>query len=181
MLSVTVDALEQFYTGIHPHVVSATCYYVKPARVGRKCEIVVTEIRRGRQYSTALARMTQNGNLITHVVAMMGDLSQQTGGTVQMADPSVVHPQGCVAARSGGVIARQCHLLTDPRDDPKSKERAERRHCIRFKDGRAPCVKSLAFFADAFLPPSWKYGMAFLGTFYDVPAPYHPYYTNPSI
>ncbi|TPX30995.1 hypothetical protein SmJEL517_g05578 [Synchytrium microbalum] len=165
MLSVSLEALSRFYDGIHPHPVSATCYYAKPARTGKRVDIDIHELRRGRQFSTAIARMSQNGQLITHVVATFGDLSQTKGlATVIMDSPNkVVHPRECIASRSGGVIARQCHLLSDPREKPVSKDRAERRHCIRFKDGRAPCVKSLAFFADAFTPPTWKYGMAFLG------------------
>lgn len=126
------------------------------------------DIKPGR-YSIAQVTALQNNAPTLVATVTFGDLSQENGPT-RITDPEVF-PK--VSDCQKGVFGR-------PAPDSKGKpfigdkvdvvfaplttrDKAERRQWMRFKDGRHPDLISLGFFADAFMPILTNYGKDFLG------------------
>lgn len=80
-----------------PDPITSTAHFLRPARPGPV--LIETEIiRKGRSLTTARARLTQNGTLVAHMVASIGDLTDTGKAIVDLDLPLLPPPDECVGA-----------------------------------------------------------------------------------
>jgi len=157
VLAVAMSALRSASNGLDP--LTVTAHYLRPARPG-PARIAVEIVKAGRSYTTAAARVIQDGGEAVRVLATYGRLGDTLDTRYLAAAPPACAPRERGYARSGdaamGITQRFEHRL-DPstagfqRGRPTG--RAEVVGWIRFADGRPPDVHCLGLVADAF-PPS---------------------------
>jgi acyl-CoA thioesterase len=159
VLAVALAAVRQTLPA--PDPLTVTAHYLRPSAPG-PVEVHVETIKIGRQYSTASARLLQNGEENARVLATYGDLSAQSGtpthvfGTAPelpprdaataQPNPGFTPPTTAFARR---VEIRQGHTIFDPL---RPGETPELTGWLRFTDGRRPDVHALSVIVDAFPP-----------------------------
>lgn len=171
LLSVAVRAMQEAHA--HPDPLTVTTHYLRPGIPDAPCEIEVEVIRAGRTLSTVRSTLSQDGKARLEVLAAFTDLSRSAGvdASITVAAPRLPPADQCVqrSARDQGVELPLLDRL-DTRLDPScavpgASDTAMIQGMIRFTDGRAPDVRSLLLFSDAF-PPS---PLALLGSIGWVP------------
>jgi acyl-CoA thioesterase len=150
-----------------PDLLAVSAYFLRPAAPGPA--IVRTEVARtGRRMSTGEARLLQDEREVLRAVATFTDLSQATGRTLVLNEmPKLPPPEDAIDILAGvtpppGISITDRYeyrmatlpewMLGRPSNDPSM--------CfwIRFKDGRAPDLLSLAAFVDAAYPAVMEIG-----------------------
>ncbi len=79
-----------------PDPITSTAHFVRPALPG--ATVIETEIiRSGRRLTTARAQLTQNAEVVAHLVASLGDLDETMGDAIVDLDlPAMPSPEECV-------------------------------------------------------------------------------------
>lgn len=145
-----------------PDPLAVTAHFVRPALPG-DADVHVELIKTGKTFSTATARVVQDGSERVRVLATWGDLSRGGGPVhVDARPPEVPAPGAPIAERPlDGLpeIARRFDAELAPETmrwtQGERGEHAEIRGRVRFADGRPPDVHSLVLFADALPPPAF--------------------------
>lgn len=148
----------------HPHPLSTTAHYLKPAATG-PAEIHVDVHKRGRRQSVLSAALVQDGVERVRVLTSCGDLEAFAGPTMVTATPPDLPPPAECVGRPPAVIdtlpeiARRFEILS-PEGSPMvawpagAASEAVLEGWIRFTGGREPDVAALPLLADAFPPPA---------------------------
>jgi acyl-CoA thioesterase len=158
VLALVLAAIEKKLT--HVDALSATSHYMKPTVPGA-AEVHVEVIKSGRSFSTASARLIQEGTERVRVLATYGtlgvthELRHVTG-----SPPRVPSAEEVPVLRPPSIapeIAKRFEVRYAPETSGwmrgEKTGNAELRGAIRFADHRPLDVRSLALFADAFPPP----------------------------
>ena len=147
----------------HPDALTATAHFLSRTRSGEACTIAVEAIRTGRRYSTAAISLFQGDKERIRALATYGDLNAGDGPTDVVGTMPEIAPPDEIPPIGGGVgpfeIANRfdyrthsaLSYLTAGHPVPEGMEPSFT-GWIRFNDGRAPSLTSLALFADAFPP-----------------------------
>jgi len=158
VLAVALAAVRRTLSA--PDPLTVTAHYLRPSAPG-PVTIHVETIKIGRQYSTASARLLQNGRETARVLATYGDLAAQSGPVHVFAEPPALPPREAPAlpATSAFVPAtteftrrvdiRAARSISDPL---RPGEPPELSGWLRFADGRRPDTHALPVIADAFPP-----------------------------
>lgn len=158
LLALILTALDEKIT--HPDPLSATAHYMKATRPG-PAEIHVEVVKSGKSFSTAEARLVQEGSERVRVLATYGTLGQKNDVRYVTGQPPRVPSADEVPVLRPPSIAPEIAKRFEVRYAPETSSwmrgektgNAELRGAIRFADHRPLDVKSLALFADAFPPP----------------------------
>jgi len=156
VLAVGMAALRQALTS--PDPLTVTAHYLRPARPG-PVTVYVEKIKAGRQYSSAMARVVQEGTERVRVLATYGDLGRLSGPTCVAAEPPPLPPRDRLPRRDSyaevPAIGRRFDIRSSTLEfEPgRQSSRAEVSGWLRFADGRFPDVHTLGLVADAFPPP----------------------------
>ena len=157
LITMALDAVGR--TVPFPDPVAVSAHFAAKTEPGR-VEVAVEEVRAGRQHATALARLSQDGQVRIVLTATYGDLAAAEGPTaVQSEPPDLPPPEACI--RAEGPVAPVFLQHFDLRLTPETagwavgqpSGRGEMAGWIRFLDGRPPDTASLPLFADALPPP----------------------------
>jgi acyl-CoA thioesterase len=158
VLALVLAAVEKKLT--HADALSATAHYMKPTVPGA-AEVHVEVIKTGKSFSTACARLVQEGTERVRVLSTHGTLGQvhplrHSTGT----PPRVPGVHEAPTIRPPEIlpeIAKRFQVRYAPETarwmHGEKTGHAELRGAIRFADRRPLDVRSLALFADAFPPP----------------------------
>jgi acyl-CoA thioesterase len=159
VLSMGLNALGRFLP--FPDPIAATAYFVRPTEPG-EMEIRVEEIKRGKRYATAEARLVQKGEERIRVLATFGAYGDPAAPPryVDGAPPELPRREDCLHDRPAGLlanIAERLDMALDRRTVPFLRgDRGEAviRGWLAFADGRSLDPLALALAADAFPPPA---------------------------
>ncbi len=155
VLAVGMAALRQELAS--PHPMSVTAHYLRPSIPACEARLFVETVKVGRQLTTAMARLEQNGRETARLLATYGDLQRAAGPTHIAAAPPPLPPREqlqVVPRHNVMEFARRFEMLSpDLSFEPGyATGPAEISGWIRFADGRMPDVHSLGLIADAFPP-----------------------------
>jgi acyl-CoA thioesterase len=157
LVTVVLDAVRRGLP--HPDPFSVSAHFPARTEPG-PVEVAVEQIRAGRQHSTALARLLQDGRPRIVLTATYGDLGAARGETVVQAQPpEMPPPEACIRAEQpvAPVFVQNFDLRLTPESAGwaigQPSGRGEMAGWIRFVDGRPPDTASLPLMADAFPPP----------------------------
>ncbi len=105
-----------------PDPITSTAHFLRPAFPG-PVAIATALIREGRRLTTARAELSQNGKLIAHLVASLGDLSTVTADPIiRIQLPDLPPPEECIGPDEGTSafepppIAHRLNLHLNPAD-----------------------------------------------------------------
>jgi acyl-CoA thioesterase len=150
-LSALGHALER------PDPLTVTGHYLRPAVPG-PVAIWVEPIKRGRTYSTGMARLVQDDREVVRVLATYGTLSE--GGEARYVAGKPPEFKRLAARPPNHRLHEIAHRFEVEADletvgwaEGKPSGVAETRGRLRFADRRMPDTHSLALFADAMSPP----------------------------
>lgn len=158
VLAAARDAIE------HPHPLTTTAHFLKPATTG-PAEVHVEVHKVGRRQSTVSGWLVQDGVERLRVLSSFGDLDTFAGPSRVTATPPDLPPVEECEQRSEAVlatlpeIARRVDLRLRPGvmfGPPADEHEAVFEGWVRFSDEREPDVASLPFLADAFPPPALR-------------------------
>jgi len=159
VLSLAMAALEQTFAGLDP--LTVTAHFLRPTAPG-PIEAAVETIKRGRNFSTAMVALRQDGKESVRVLATYGrlDAVEAEREFVDGTPPAVARDDCLLWNRPKGMapeIANRFESRIASEDAKRMQtgdaDRAEVRGWIRFVDGRAADVHCLGLIADAFPPP----------------------------
>jgi acyl-CoA thioesterase len=144
----------------YPDPIVATGYFVRPTVPG-PAEVHTEIVKIGKRFATVQARIVQDGDERTRILATLGELpGDDTIAHLDAAPPRLPPREACVRERpAGGVpeIANRFDMALDPPSIAfmrgERSEHAVMQGYVRFKDGGVPDVRALALLADAFPPP----------------------------
>jgi acyl-CoA thioesterase len=155
VLSVGLSALGHSLE--RPDPLTVTGHFLRPAAPG-PVAIWVEPIKRGRTYSTGMARLIQEDREVLRVLATYGTLGTEGGFAYVAGRPPEFKK---LVARSPTLqmpeIGQRFEVEADQETmswvEGKGSGSAEIRARLRFSDGRPPDTRSLALLADALAPP----------------------------
>lgn len=161
VLGLAMAALEAELDGLDP--LTVTAHYLRPSIPG-PFTADVEVVKRGRNFSTAMVRLSQGTRETVRVLATYGKIHADAGPEFVSAQPPAPPLEQCRAWRSQGAgpgfaIAERFAIAFAPEDAERMHEqaasagRAELRGWVRFADGRPPDTACLGLIADAFPPP----------------------------
>jgi acyl-CoA thioesterase len=155
VLAVGLSALGQALEP--PDPLTVTGHFLRPAVPG-PVDIWVEAVKRGKNFSTGMARLVQEGNEVLRVLATYGTLGSDQGPRYVTGKPpefkQLVTPTP--SSRAPEIRRRfdvEADLGTMSWLDGSPSGTAEIRARLRFSDGRLPDTHSLALIADAMPPP----------------------------
>ena len=148
---------------------SITAYYLSKAEEREAMDITVEVLGVAKSSATVQVSLSQRGSLRSRYLGTFGSLKSFRGLTHQaMQAPELPPPRKCIDANAvlRGVmgdklkIAQQVDFLV-AKNSPFAQsvlqghqgDTAVLECWVAFRDGRAPCLRSLAFFCDALPPP----------------------------
>jgi acyl-CoA thioesterase len=155
VLSIGLSALGQALD--RPDPLTLTGHFLRPAAPG-SIVVVVEVIKRGKNYSTGMARLVQDEKEVLRVLATYGTLENRGGPEYIAGTPPKLERLVTRAATEGlPEIAKRFEIEPDVETMSwlagKPSGTAEIRGRLRFSDGRMPDTRSLALLADALPPP----------------------------
>jgi acyl-CoA thioesterase len=159
IMSVALRGLCITFDGLDP--LSASCHFLRPCEPG-PARVTVETHKKGRSFSAGSARLIQGGTERAVLLATFGDLSRVRDLPRPVVDgsPPVIlesdeaevdrpafQPPAIAGRLDLRMLPETAAFMRGERGDPELRGR------VRFRDGRDPCVLSLALFADALPPP----------------------------
>jgi acyl-CoA thioesterase len=140
-----------------PDPLTVTGHYLRPAVPG-SVDIWVEPLKRGKSFSTGMARLVQNDNEFLRVLATYGTLSKSGGPRYVTGKPPefkqlVARPPDDRLPEIRRRFDVEADVGTMSWLEGKPSGTAEIRGRMRFSDGRLPDTHSLALIADAIPPP----------------------------
>ncbi len=166
VLAVALAGVRQTLTA--PDPLTVTAHYLRPSAPG-PAQVLVEVVKLGRQYSTASARLMQNGKEAVRVLATYGDFEAQKGPVHVFGSAPDLPPREAPAATSAGAAVgfvpsaaasfAQRFEIRPARtvfDALAPGEHPELTGWLRFADGRPPDVHTLPLIADAFPPVAFR-------------------------
>jgi len=156
LLAAVMSALRAALPSPDPLAVNA--HYLRPGAAG-DAQIAVETVKLGRRFSTASARLLQDGNEVLRVLATYGDLGAMDGPRFADSTPPQLPPpprRTSSPVPAGLTIRERFDIAFDPASTGfqrfERSERAEMRGWLRFADRRPHDVHALGLIADAFPP-----------------------------
>jgi acyl-CoA thioesterase len=161
VLAVVASALADALAA--PDPLAVTAHFLRPA-LASDAEIEIELVKLGKSFTTAQARLVQDGSERLRALATYGTLAIGCGPSyVDGAPPDLPALDAAVAERPDALlpeIARRFEQRLDPETlrwmQGERREPAEIRGLVRFADGRPPDAHSLLLFADALPPPAFN-------------------------